>query len=113
MEKTNTPETIIEEITSYLETKFTLLKYEGVHKASRIITEMVTDLIVIMLLLLTFLFVSITLGLFAAHLLHSGWKEFGCVALLYFIISLFAKTLKVSLQNIFIRISIRKAFKHK
>lgn len=113
MEKTTTPETIIKQVERYLETKFKLLKYEGVHRASGIIAEMITDLVVVVLLLLTFLFVSITLGLFAAHFLHSGWKGFGCVALLYFIMSLFAKTLKLSLQNIFIRISISKVFKHK
>jgi hypothetical protein len=113
MEPTSTQIPIIEQVKQYLETKIKLLKYEGIDKASGIIAEVVTDLVVVVLSLLTFLFFSITLALFAAHLLNSAWEGFGCVTLLYLIILIAARTMKISLQNIFIRIFIRKVFKNK
>ena len=113
MEATNTQEPIVEQVKRYLETKIKLLKYQGVDKASDIIAEVITDLIMVILLLLTFLFFSVTLALFIGHLLHSAWEGFGCVTGLYIIIVLAAKTFKVSIQNMFIRIFIRKIFKRK
>jgi hypothetical protein len=111
MEPTSTPLPIIDQIKQYLELKIKLLKYEGIDKASGIIAEVITDLIVVVLLLLTFLFFTVTLALFAADLLNSNWEGFGCVTLLYFVIVMAAKTFKVSLQNMFIRVFIKKVFK--
>ena len=111
MEPTSTPLPIIEQIKQYLETKIKLLKYEGIDKASAIIAEVITDFIIVVLGLIAFLFFSVTLALFAAYLLKSNWEGFGCVTLLYIIILLAARVLKISLQNMFIRMFIEKIFR--
>lgn len=102
MEPTNTANPIIEQVKEYLETKFKLLKYEGIDRSTGIIAEVITDIIIVVLSLLTFLFISVTMALFAAHLLQSYWEGFGCVALLYLIIVFSARILKVSIQNMLI-----------
>ncbi|WPU95581.1 hypothetical protein SNE25_08600 [Mucilaginibacter sabulilitoris] len=56
MEPTSTSFLIIDQIKQYLEIKIRLLKYEGIDKASGIIAELITDLIVVVLVLLAFLF---------------------------------------------------------
>lgn len=111
MEQTTTSPPIIEQVRQYLETKIRLLKYEGTDKASAIIAEVITDFAIVILALITFIFFTITLALFAGHLLRSEWKGFGCVTLLYIIIVCLAKLLKISIQNMFIRIFIEKIFK--
>lgn len=113
METTSTQKTIIEQSKQYLETKFRLLKYEGIDQASGIIAELITDLNLIVFLLLTFLLFTVTLALFAGQALHSAWQGFGTVTILYIILSLAAKLLKIRFQNIFIRIFIRKMFRQR
>ena len=111
METIRTPPSVTEQVKQYLETKFKLLKYEGIDKASAIVAELITDVVVALLLLITFIFFSITLALFAAYLLHAAWEGFGCVTLLYMIIALSVHLLKIPLQNIFIRKFIEKVFR--
>ena len=116
METINTPPPpppppILDQLRQYAETKIKLLKYEGIDKASSVIAEVITDIIVVILLLIAFLFFSITLALFAAHLLSSYWEGFGCVTLLYIIIVAAARILKISIQNVLIGIFIKKVFK--
>ena len=111
METTRTPPPIADQVKQYLETKFKLLKYEGIDKASGIIAEVITDAVIALLVLITFIFFSITLALFAAYLLHSAWQGFGCVTLLYGLITLAARLLQLRLQNLFIRKFIEKLFR--
>lgn len=111
MEPTTTPIPIIDQVKQYLETKIKLLKYEGIDKASAIIAEVITDFVLVVLALVAFIFFSVTLALFAAHLLNSNWEGFGCVTLLYVFILMSASILKIRLQNMFIRMFIEKIFK--
>lgn len=113
MEKTITPLPLIEQVKQYLETKLKLLKYEGIDKASAIIAEVITDFVIVMLALVTFIFFSMMLALLAGSLLKSYWEGFGCVTLLYLIIVLSARLLKIRLQNLFIRLFIEKIFKER
>lgn len=102
---------IIEQVKQYLETKIKLLKYEGIDKASGIIADIVTDIVLIILGLVAFIFFSVTLAFFAGYLLKSYWEGFGCVTLLYVLLLFSGHLLKVKLQNIFIRSFIKKMFK--
>jgi len=113
METKNTHPPILDQVKQYIETKIKLFKYEGIDSASSIIAEMVTDIIMVILLLITFIFFSLTLALFAAHLLSSYWEGFGCVTLLYLLIAVMARVLKISIQNKLIGIFIKKVFKSK
>ncbi|MEO3406822.1 hypothetical protein AAFN85_23095 [Mucilaginibacter sp. CAU 1740] len=111
MEQTNTPPPIFDQIKLYLENKIKLLKYEGIDRATAIIAEVITDIIIVVLSLLAFLFISITMSLFAAHLLNSYWEGFGCIALLYVIVVFFARILKISIQNMLIGRFVKVLFK--
>jgi len=113
METKNTHPPILDQVKQYIETKIKLIKYEGIDSASSIIAEVVTDIIMVILLLITFIFFSLTLALFAAHLLSSYWEGFGCVTLLYLLIAVMARVLKISIQNKLIGIFIKKVFKSK
>ena len=113
MEQMSTPLPIVEQVKQYLETKIKLLKYEGVDKASGIIAEVITDLVAVVLSLLAFLFFNVTLALFIGHLLNSDCEGFGCVTIIYILIVMLARSLKVSLQNLVIRNFIRQFFKSK
>ncbi len=111
MEQTETPLPIIDQVKQYLETKIKLLKYEGIDKASGIIAEVVTDLVLVILAVVAFIFFSVTLALLAGYLLKSYWEGFGCVTLLYVLILFSGHLLKVRLQDMFVRIFIQKIFK--
>jgi hypothetical protein len=111
METKTIQPSIIKQVQQYVETRVKLLKYEGIDRASSIIAEVITDVIMAVLLSVTFIFFSLTLALFAAHLLSSYWEGFGCVTLLYVIIVATARALKISIQNKLIGIFIKKVFK--
>jgi len=111
METKNTQPPIFDQVKQYIETKIKLVKYEGIDSASSIIAEVITDIIMVILLLITFIFFSLTLALLAALLLSSYWEGFGCVTLLYLLIAVMARVLKISIQNKLIGIFIKKVFK--
>jgi len=111
METKNTQLPIIPQVKHYIETKIKLLKYEGIDRASSIIADVVTDIVVVLLSLITLIFFSVCLALFAAHLLSSYWEGFGCVTLLYLILVAGARVLKIKLQNILISVFIKKLFR--
>jgi hypothetical protein len=113
MESKITHQPIVDQVKQYFETKVKLLTYEGIDRVSSIIAEVATDLIMVVVLLITFIFFSITLALFAAHLLSSYWEGFGCVTLLYIIILALARAIKISIQNVLITVFITKVFKRK
>jgi hypothetical protein len=104
---------ILEQLKKYAENKIKLIKYEVIDQSSLIIAELATDLIVVVLALVTFLFFSVTLALFVGYLLSSYWEGFACVTLLYAAILFAARLLKVSIQNNLIGVFIKKVFKKK
>jgi hypothetical protein len=87
------------------------VKYQGIDKATAIIAEVITDLIIVVLSILGFIFLIITLAFFAGHLLKSNWEGFGCVTLIYVIIGFSACLLKVGIQNILMGRFIKIVFK--
>lgn len=99
MESTSTTNSILEHIKQYYEIKIKLLKYQGIDKASAIIAEVITALVIVVLSLLAFIMLSISLAFFAGYLLKSNWEGFCCVTLLYVIIGFSAHLLKISIQN--------------
>lgn len=113
MEKTRTQPPIAEQVKSYLETKVKLLKYEAIDKSSAVIAEIVADVVIALLLVLAFIFLSVTLALFAGYLLHSESEGFCCVTMLYVLLALSGHLLKGRLQNILIRKLIEKLFRER
>jgi hypothetical protein len=102
---------IIDQLKDYAETRFKLLKYEVIERSTSIVADLITDIVIILALLLTFLFASFTLALFLSGVLHSYWQGFGCVALLYLLIAVLVMVAKRSFERPIINAMIRKLFK--
>ncbi|RYU89550.1 hypothetical protein EWM62_14630 [Mucilaginibacter terrigena] len=110
-EKEETARPIVDQLKDYAETRFKLLKYEVIERSTSIVADLITDIVIILGLLLTFLFASFTLALFLADVLHSYWQGFGCVALLYLFIAVLIMVAKRSFERPIINAMIRKLFK--
>lgn len=97
---------ISKELGSYIMTRLQLFKYQAVAKGAPIAADIVAGITVIFCYLLTFVFASLTLGLFLADFLGSGWAGFGALALVYILIAgfviIFKKRVEHPVQSIFI-----------
>lgn len=102
---------IIEQLKEYAETRLKLFKYEAIERGSSIVADIITDIITIVLCLLAFLFLSFTLALWVASLLHSYWQGFGCVTVFYALIAIIMMVAKRGVQRPLINIMIKKLFK--
>lgn len=110
-EEKNTPPPIIDQLKEYVETRLKLAKYEAIDKSTSILAGLITDVIIAVSLLLTFLFLSFSLAFYLSNLLHSYWAGFGCMAILYLLIAIGIILAKDKLQQPLINIFIKKIFK--
>ena len=110
-EKEEPARPIIDQLKEYAETRFKLLKYEVIERSTSIIADVITDLAIIVVLVLTFLFASFTLALFLGDVLQSNWQGFACVTALYALIAVIIAFAKRSFQRPIINAMIRKFFK--
>lgn len=101
---------IIEQVQEYVETWAKLLKLEVMDRTTSVFAGIITDMLIIITLVLTFLFASFTLALYLAQALSSSWKGFGSVALIYMIIALAVILSKKAFQRPLINILVRKFF---
>ncbi|MGZ3751405.1 MAG: phage holin family protein [Mucilaginibacter sp.] len=106
-----TPPPIIDQLKEYAETRIKLAKYEAIDKSTTIFASFITDLIVAVSLILTFLFLSFAFAFFLSHLFGSYWEGFGCTALVYLVIAITIILLKDKLQQPLINLFIKKLFK--
>ena len=102
---------ILDQLKEYAETRFKLSKYKVIEKSTSVIAGLVTDVVIIVSLVLTFLFASFTLALFLGEVFHSYWKGFGCVALLYLLFAIVIMLAKGSFERPLINVLIKKLFK--
>lgn len=112
MESSPTSSPIADQVKEYFHTVLKRIKFEGIDKASTIIAEVITDLIMLILSLLAFMLFSITIAILIGHLLNSTWIGFACVTAFYVLLVFSAKMLRMSLQNMFIRIFIQRVFRN-
>lgn len=110
-EKEETGRPIIDQVKEYAETRFKLIKYEVIERSTSVIADIITDVVLIILGLLAFLFLSFTLALWLADVLHSYWKGFGCVTAFYALLAVIIALAKRSFERPIINIMIRKLFK--
>lgn len=101
---------ILDQLKEYAETRIKLAKYKTIEKSTSIIAGVVTDIVIIASLLLTFLFASFTLALFLADVFHSYWKGFGSVALIYLIIAVVVMMAKNGFKKPIVNALIKKIF---
>jgi len=102
---------IIEQLKEYVETRIKLAKLEAIDKSTTVFASFITDLIVVVSLILTFLFLSFALAFYLASLFHSYAAGFGCMALIYLIIAIIIILMKDKLQQPLINLFIKKIFK--
>jgi len=110
-EKKESARPIIEQITEYAETRFKLVKLEVIDRSTSIIAGIVTDIVIILALILTFLFASFTLALYLGDVLGANWKGFGCIAAFYLLIALVVIFAKNAFERPIINVLVRKLFK--
>jgi ABC-type uncharacterized transport system fused permease/ATPase subunit len=106
-----TPPPIIDQLKEYAETRLKLAKLEAIDRSTSVLASMVTDVIVAISFILTFLFLSFAFAFYLANLLHSYAGGFGCVALLYLLIAIIIILAKAKLQQPLINLFIKKLFK--
>jgi hypothetical protein len=102
---------ILQDLTDYFKTRFSLLKYESIDKATAIIADLIVDLVIIFFLAISFLFFLVTLGFFLSEQLRSDLAGFAIVTFLCILIVVFGHLLKIPFQNNLVRVFIRKTFK--
>lgn len=102
---------ILEQFKEYAETRLKLFKYEAIERGTSMVADVVTDIVIIVLCLLTFLFLSFTIALWLGSLMNSYWEGFGCVTVFYALIAIVMMVAKRGVQRPLINIMVKKLFK--
>jgi ABC-type sugar transport system permease subunit len=109
-EQKETPPPIIDQLKEYAETQIKLAKYEAIDRSSKFLASFITDMVVAVVFVLTFLFLSFALAFILSKWLGSNWAGFGCMAGIYLIIAIILILLKDKMQQPLINLFIRKFF---
>jgi hypothetical protein len=105
---------ITDQLKDYVETRIKLARYQAIDKGTSLIAGVVVEVVVIICIVITLFFASITLALFLGHLLNSYWMGFGCVALLYLVVALIASAIKNKvIEPMIVNFLLKKIFKQK
>ena len=112
-EKKDTLPPIIDQLKEYVETRLKLAKYDAIDKSTSILASMITDIIVAISLILTFLFLSFSFAFYLSDVLGSKWQGFGCTALLYLLIAVIIYLAKDKIQQPLVNLFIKKLFNNK
>jgi hypothetical protein len=102
---------IIDQLKEYAETRIKLAKYEAIDKSTAFFAGIITDIIIILSFILTFLFLSFSFAFYLSNLFGSYWQGFGCTALLYLVIAIIIMLSRDKLQQPLINMFIKKIFK--
>jgi putative superfamily III holin-X len=105
-----TPPPIIDQLKDYAETRIKLAKYQAIEGGSSIAASIIADGVAIGSMVLAFIFASFTLAFYLGDVLGANWKGFGCVAIIYLIISVTIKLNKKSLEKPIANAFIQKIF---
>jgi hypothetical protein len=102
---------IIDQLKDYVETRIKLAKYEAIDGSAKFLASLITDMVVGVTFVLTFLFVSIAIAFLLSNALHSYWAGFGCMAGIYLVIAIIIILMKEKIQRPLINLFIKKFFK--
>ncbi|HTK21796.1 MAG TPA: phage holin family protein [Mucilaginibacter sp.] len=109
-EQKPTPPPIIDQLKEYAETQIKLAKYDAIEKGSRFMAGLITDLVIAVIFVLTFLFLSFSLAFVLSNLLHSYWAGFGTMGGIYLIIAIIIILTKEKIKKPLIDAFIKKFF---
>ncbi|MGV3705834.1 MAG: phage holin family protein [Arcticibacter sp.] len=105
---------IVSLIKEYISTKVELTRLTAIDKITTLVSSMITGAVVVVAMLLTFLFASITLALFLGELLNSYAAGFGIVALIYLALAVITNMSKEKYINRFLQdFMVKKIFNNK
>lgn len=102
---------IVSLIKEYISTKVELTRLTVIDKLTVLVSSMITGAVVVVAMLLTFLFASITLALFLGELLNTYAGGFGIVALIYLALAVITNISKEKYINKFLQdFMVKKIF---
>ncbi|WP_316850526.1 hypothetical protein [Pedobacter agri] len=104
----NKHERIIEEIRENLKLRLELLKSDTLIFVAKVFSDVVTNLVMSICILLAFLFGTITLGFLFSDLTNSYWIGFSCLTVLYIMIALIMLSRNSFVEKLLINFSIRR-----
>jgi hypothetical protein len=110
-EKKETPPPLIGQLKEYVETRIKLAKLQAIDGSSRVAASLIADFAVVITLVLSFVFASLTLAYYLSDVLGTNWMGFGCVAILYLLIALVMKLNKKRIERPIANEFIQKIFK--
>jgi hypothetical protein len=110
--KKETPPPIIDQLKDYAETRIKLAKYQAIEGGSTVAASLIADGVAIGSMVLAFMFASFTLAFYLGDAFGATWKGFGCVAIIYLIISVTLKLNKKRLEKPIADTFIQKIFKN-
>ena len=111
-DKKEAPQSIIEQLKEYAETRIKLAKYQAIEGGSTFTASLIADVVIILSAALAFIFASVTLAFLLGDLFGATWRGFGCVTILYIIIVLVIKYNRQSLEKPIINAFIQKILKN-
>jgi uncharacterized membrane protein YqjE len=109
-EKKDTPPPLFDQLKDYADTQIKLAKYEAIDRSSKFMASFITDMIIGVIFVLAFLFISFAIAFILAELLHSRWGGFACMAGIYIIAALIIIWQKEKIQRPLINLFIKKFF---
>jgi sterol desaturase/sphingolipid hydroxylase (fatty acid hydroxylase superfamily) len=109
-EQKQTPPPIIDQLKEYAETQIKLAKYEAIDRSSKILSSVITDIVIAVALVLTFLFLSLAVAFLLSIWLGSYWAGFGCMAGIYLLIAIIIILAKDKIQKPLIDMFVKKFF---
>jgi hypothetical protein len=110
-DKKETPPPIIDQLKDYAETRIKLAKYQAIEGGSTVAASIIADVIIVISLVLAFIFASCALAFYLGKLFGAEWIGFGCVALLYLVISMVIKVKKPGIEKRIANEFVQKIFK--
>lgn len=106
--------TLGDQLKEYVETRIKLARYQAIDKGTSLMANMITDIFVVVCMILTFFFATLTLAFFLGQVLGALWMGFGCVAVLYLLVALIVSAVKNKhLEPHIINFLIKKLIKPK
>jgi Putative Actinobacterial Holin-X, holin superfamily III len=106
-------EQLLEKLKEYLNTRMKLGKLTLIEKGVYLFSNLITDGLVVIFLILAFLFISLALGFYLAELLVNSFGGFFIMAIIYFIFALIIYLIKDKyLEKPIINGMIKKIFKN-
>ena len=104
----NRHERIIVEIRENLKLRLELLKSEILILVAKVFSDVLTNLVISICILLAFLFGTVTLGFFFSDLLESYWIGFSCLTAFYLLVALIMLSRNSFVEKLLINFSIRR-----